>query len=178
MKKIITLFLSFLAVMLLISCTNMQRNTTTTETEVDLNETSRTSSPVSEKKNLKKQKEGVKEMKIKLTVGQDEYTASLNDSKTASDFIDLLPMTLTLEDYAGTEKISDLPKRLSTTGSPEGTAASIGDITYYAPWGNLAIFYRDFGFAKGLIKLGRIESGTEKLANNHGDFKVKIERID
>ncbi|MBT2700303.1 hypothetical protein J7E79_23345 [Bacillus sp. ISL-40] len=117
-------------------------------------------------------------MKIKLTVGQDEYTASLNDSKTASDFIDLLPMTLTLEDYAGTEKISDLPKRLSTTGSPEGTAASIGDITYYAPWGNLAIFYRDFGFAKGLIKLGRIESGTEKLANNHGDFKVKIERID
>ncbi|MBT2725154.1 hypothetical protein J7E67_30115 [Bacillus sp. ISL-46] len=117
-------------------------------------------------------------MKIKLTVGQDEYTASLNDSKTASDFIALLPMTLTLEDYAGTEKISDLPKRLSTTGSPEGTAASIGDITYYAPWGNLAIFYRDFGFAKGLIKLGRIESGTEKLANNHGDFKVKIERID
>jgi hypothetical protein len=106
-------------------------------------------------------------MKIKLTVGEgkDVYTAILNDSKAASDFIELLPLTLTLEDYAGTEKISGLPKRLSTTGSPDGTEAVIGDITYYAPWGNLAIFYRDFGYAKGLIKLGRIESGTEKLAS-------------
>jgi len=116
-------------------------------------------------------------MKIKLTIGLDEYTASLNDSKAASDFVSLLPMTLTLEDYAGTEKISYLPKKLSTTGSPEGTEPSIGDITYYAPWGNLAIFYRGFSYAKGLIKLGSIDSGTEKLASNQGKFTVKIERI-
>src|SRR3954468_15812827 len=107
-------------------------------------------------------------MKIKLTVGGDVYTAILNDSKAASDFIALLPLRLTLEDYAGTEKISNLPKRLSTTGSPDGTKASIGDITYYAPWGNLAIFYSDFGFANGLIKLGKIESGIEKLASMKG----------
>ena len=119
-------------------------------------------------------------MKIKLTVGEgkDVYTAILNDSKAASDFIALLPLRLTLEDYAGTEKISNLPKRLSTTGSPDGIKASIGDITYYAPWGNLAIFYRDFGFANGLIKLGKIESGIEKLASMKGNFKVTIENID
>lgn len=117
-------------------------------------------------------------MKIKLTVGEDVYTAILNDNKAASDFIALLPLRLTLEDYAGTEKISNLPKRLSTTGSPDGTKASIGDITYYAPWGNLAIFYRDFGFANGLIKLGRIESGTEKLASLKDNFKVTIEKAD
>jgi hypothetical protein len=180
MKKTITLFVIFLAVILLTSCTNTPRNPTTTESEVDSNETSSmsTSSPVSEKTNLKKQTEGVKEMKIKLTVGSDVYTATLNDSKAASDFISLLPMTLILEDYAGTEKISDLPERLSTSDSPDGTTASIGDITYYAPWGNLAIFYKDFGYAKGLIKFGRIDSGTEKLASNHGKFTVNIERID
>lgn len=117
-------------------------------------------------------------MKIKLTVRQDEYTAAtLNDSKAASDFIVLLPLTLTLEEYAGTEKISELPKRLSTGSSPDGTSASIGDVTYYAPWGNLAIFYRDFGYAKGLIKLGRIEYGTEKLASNHGKFTVKLKEL-
>ncbi|WP_227257630.1 cyclophilin-like fold protein [Priestia aryabhattai] len=116
-------------------------------------------------------------MKIKLTVGQDEYTATMGDSKAAKDFLALLPMTLTLEDYAGTEKISDLPTRLSAIGSPDGTVASIGDITYYNPWGNLAIFYRDFGYAKGLIKLGKFESGIEKLAHIQGNFTVKIERI-
>lgn len=50
----------------------------------------------------------------------------MNDSKAATEFIALLPMTLTLEDYVG--KVSDLPKRLSTAGSPDGTKASIGDI--------------------------------------------------
>ncbi|MDA7027627.1 cyclophilin-like fold protein [Bacillus sp. CLL-7-23] len=180
MKKAITLFLSFMAVILLTPYTSMQQNPTPTVSQMDWNETPdmRTSSPVSEKKNPKKQKEGVKEMKIKLTVGQDEFTATLNDSKAARDFASLLPMTLTLEDYAGTEKISDLPKRLSTNGSSNGTEASIGDIMYYAPWGNLAIFYRDFGYATGLVKLGRIDFGIEKLANNHSKFTVNIEKID
>lgn len=41
-----------------------------------------------------------------------------------------LPLTLTLKDYAGTEKISDLPKRLSTEGAPSGSDPSVGDITY------------------------------------------------
>lgn len=118
----------------------------------------------------------IQERKVKLTIGKDKYTATMNDSEAAKDFLSLLPMTLTLEDYAETEKISNLPKRLSTGGPPNGTAASIGDITYYAPWGNLAIFYKNFGHAKGLIKLGEIESGIEKIAGIRGNFTVTIEK--
>lgn len=33
----------------------------------------------------------------------------------------------------------------------------MGDITYYSPWGNLALFYRDFGHASGLVRLGRLD---------------------
>jgi len=122
-------------------------------------------------------KEGVKKVKIKLTIGQDEYIATMNGSRAAKDFIDLLPMTLTLKDYVGTEKISDLPKPLSTIGSPEGTAAYIGDITFYAPWGNLAIFYRDFGHSSGLIKLGSINNGGEKLASYKQPIEAYLELI-
>ncbi|MEV4333429.1 cyclophilin-like fold protein [Streptomyces sp. NPDC049597] len=46
-------------------------------------------------------------------------------------------------------------------------AAKAGDLIYYAPWGNLAIFYRDGGAAPdtGLIVLGQIaDGGTERLA--------------
>ena len=75
------------------------------------------------------------------------------ESKETTDFISLLPLQLTLEDYAGTEKGGQLPKKLSTEGSPAGSDPSIGDITYYAPWGNLAIFYKDFSFAHCLIIL-------------------------
>jgi hypothetical protein len=41
-----------------------------------------------------------------------------------------LPRTLTLEDYAGTEKNSGLPKRLSTKDAPSGSDPSVGDITF------------------------------------------------
>jgi hypothetical protein len=87
----------------------------------------------------------------------------LNDSEAARDFASLLPLTLTLEDYNKTEKISDLPKRLSTKGSPPGSDPDVGTIAYYAPWGNLAIFYKDFGYSNGLIILGKIDGGMESF---------------
>ena len=115
-------------------------------------------------------------MKIRLKVGDTALTATLIDSKTNQDFISLLPLTLTLKDYAGTEKIGDLPERLSTEGAPSGSDPSVGDITYYAPWGNLAIFYRDFGYASGLVILGKIDRGIETF-NVPGSVKVTIELI-
>lgn len=39
--------------------------------------------------------------------------ATLDDTETTKDFASLLPLPLTLEDYASTEKISDLPRKLS-----------------------------------------------------------------
>jgi hypothetical protein len=103
-------------------------------------------------------------------------TATLAGSPTTRDFIAMLPLTLKLDDYASTEKIAYLPKKLSTQSAPAGIDPDVGDITYYAPWGNLAIFYRDFGYSKGLIRLGRIDSGMEAL-NVQGSVKVTIEAV-
>jgi hypothetical protein len=79
-------------------------------------------------------------MKIRVTINGKSMTATLTDSPTTQDFIALLPLTLKLDDYASTEKIAYLPKKLTTQGAPVGTDPEVGDITYYAPWGNLAIF--------------------------------------
>jgi hypothetical protein len=118
----------------------------------------------------------VSKMKISLEIDGRVITGTLDDSAAASDFAALLPLTLSMKDYASTEKISDLPRRLSTQGAPEGVDPSIGDITYYAPWGNLAIFYGGAGYARGLIKLGKIDSGIEFL-NRSGSFDAKINLI-
>lgn len=96
-------------------------------------------------------------MKLRIILDGKTITATLNDSQASREFASLLPLTLKLKDYAGEEKISDLPDRLSTAGSPAGTAAKKGDITLYAPWGNLAIFYKSHGYASGLIKLGQLD---------------------
>src|SRR5438128_8083223 len=100
-------------------------------------------------------------MKISIRTQHKVITATLADNSTSRDFVSLLPITLTLKDYAATEKISDLPRRLSTEGAPPGSDPSVGDIAYYSPWGNLARFYRDSGYASGLVKLGEFDSGVE-----------------
>src|SRR5438067_804019 len=105
----------------------------------------------------------VRTMRIRMDIEGTAITATLDDNETARDFVSLLPLTLTLNDYAATEKMSDLSRSLSTKGAPPGTDPSIGDITYYSPWGNLALFYKDSGYASGLVKLGRIDAGLEAL---------------
>jgi hypothetical protein len=115
-------------------------------------------------------------MRIRLTFDGKAVEATLLDNATARDLLSLLPVTLTLEDYASTEKIGYPPRKLSTAGAPAGVDPSVGDIAYYAPWGNLAIFYKDFGYSRGLIGLGRIDSGIEALSAP-GSLKVTIERV-
>ncbi|HEY0319481.1 MAG TPA: cyclophilin-like fold protein [Pyrinomonadaceae bacterium] len=121
-----------------------------------------------------KRREG---MKIRLDVEGTQLTATLDDNATTRDFVSLLPLTLTLKDYGETEKISYLSRKLSAEGAPSGSDPSVGDITYYAPWGNLALFYKDFGYSDGLIRLGKIDSGVEAL-NRPGPLRVTMELVE
>ena len=114
--------------------------------------------------------------KVNIIIGDTVLSATLENNPTARDFISLLPLSIELEDYAGTEKITYLPRKLSVEDAPSGVDPSIGDITYYTPWGNIAIFYKDFGYASGLIKLGKINNGIE-LLSSPSSLNVRIELV-
>jgi hypothetical protein len=114
-------------------------------------------------------------MRIRLTTADTELTATMLDNATARDFLSLLPLTLTLRDFASAEKISDLPRSLSTEGAPTGADPEAGDLTLYAPWGNLAIFYRDAAYADGLVKIGTIDHDLSHLATFAGDVTFELD---
>jgi len=57
-----------------------------------------------------------KTMKIRMDVNGTRVTATLEDNETSRDFISRLPLTLTLEDDNGTEKISHLAKKTDPKG--------------------------------------------------------------
>ena len=117
-------------------------------------------------------------MKIRLDVEGEVVTATLDDTAAARDFAGLLPLSLTLTEYAEIERIADLPRELSTAGAPAGMAPKAGDLTYYAPWGNLAIFVEDGkGSSRGLVRLGRVDAGLPAL-RRPGPLKVRIERLE
>lgn len=116
-------------------------------------------------------------MKIEIVVNSETATATLYDTPTGRDFASLLPLSLTLQDYADIERISDLPRRLSTAQAPEGMTPEAGDITFYAPWGNLAIFAQGRPYARSLIPVGKVDSGLSAL-QRHGPLKVQIRIVD
>lgn len=115
--------------------------------------------------------------KIKFSFEGKEIVVALKNNSAAKTLLEQLPLTLKFEDYAGTEKISYLPKKLDTVKAPSNCTPLAGDLTYYAPWGNLAFFYKDYRNSNGLIPLGRIESGMENLKEINGNFSVTVERI-
>ncbi len=116
-------------------------------------------------------------MKIRFIFDDRSVTATLNDSPSTQDFVAQLPLTLELEDYANTEKIAYLPSKLTKEGAPAGVSSKAGDISYYAPWGNLVVFYKSFGYASGLINLGKIDGDLSRFTSG-GSMKVTIEVAD
>nr|WP_133889353.1 cyclophilin-like fold protein [Streptomyces sp. BK208] len=104
-------------------------------------------------------------MDIHVTIDGRPVDATLNDSPAARDLASLLPLTLDLEDFHDTERIADPPRKLTTEGAPEPAAAKVGDIAYFAPWGNLAIFYKDGPSASSdLLILGHIDADADQLS--------------
>ncbi|MFH9008739.1 cyclophilin-like fold protein [Streptomyces afghaniensis] len=106
-------------------------------------------------------------MNIQVTIDGQPVDARLNDNAVARDFASLLPLSLDLEDFHQTERIAYPPRKLDISGAPAPAAPKAGDLAYYAPWGNLALFYRDGDSASAdLIILGHVDDrDTERLAD-------------
>ena len=117
-------------------------------------------------------------MRMTMTVDGQEAIITLLDNPTAHALWEQLPLTLTFEDYNGTEKIAYPPEELSQEGAPASYDPSAGDVTVYGPWGNIAIFYQDFRDSVGLIPVGHIDAGLELLSGQAGDFTATLERAE
>lgn len=103
-------------------------------------------------------------MNVRLTIDGHRIDAALNGSATARDFAALLPLTLQLSDFQQTERIAYLPRKLDSSGAPDASHPKAGDLAYYAPWGNLALFHRDGSRSPGLIILGHVTAGDTDTA--------------
>lgn len=116
-------------------------------------------------------------LKVNITVGNRTITATMEDNAAGRDFLSRLPLEVTLNDYNNTtEKIFYPSPALTTEGVERGCIPTPGDITIYAPWGNVAIFCKNWSHSNDLIKIGRIDGdGIEDLAVG-GDIRVKIEK--
>ena len=115
-------------------------------------------------------------MKIRLRIGNRALTGTLIGSKTAQDFVSLLPLTLTMNDLFGREKFAHLPQAISTEGK-RTHIYEVGDIAYWSPGPDVAIYYQHDGEKipePGIIVIGKLDSGVDAF-NVPGSAEVKIE---
>ncbi|WBM74896.1 cyclophilin-like fold protein [Saprospira grandis] len=90
----------------------------------------------------------------------------LFDNAWANALSQELPLKqLLVEDYAGCEKIMRRPKKLQSAQALGGHAARAGELCYYAPWGNLCLFYKDFRYADGLLLLGQVHEPAQSWSS-------------
>ena len=119
----------------------------------------------------------VTSMKMNITVGSHMVTATMEDNAAARDLLSRLPLEVTLVDFNNTtEKIFYPDPALTTEGVARGCAPTPGDITIYAPWGNVAIFCKNWSHSNDLIKIGHIDNNGIEALNIEGDIIVKLER--
>ncbi|MDE6978389.1 MAG: hypothetical protein K2O85_02330 [Helicobacter sp.] len=121
-----------------------------------------------------------KSMRIQMQFDNQHFVFVLADNPSARDLWNLLPLELRFSDYVGKEKIASLPHKLNTRESSDYDPQS-GDFFYFAPWGNVGIFYVKQPPYPGLIKLGAIENHQETfiqaMQNQKKDFVVSITKI-
>ena len=114
---------------------------------------------------------------LRISFGDTELTARLDDNATARDLAAQLPLTLTFRDHNNVEKTAPLPRELSLEGVPEGHDPAAGDIGYWAPDGDLVFYYdSDAPFFNGIVRIGEFDGEMAAIERQSEDFTVTIER--
>jgi hypothetical protein len=107
--------------------------------------------------------------KILITFDDRTFTAQLADNPTARDFVDQLPLTLRFRDFNRVEKIAELPRQLTMDGVPAGDDPEVNDIGYYAPSGDLVLYYGDVGYFSGIVRIGRLDAEDMSVIESQPD---------
>lgn len=147
-KRIVCILLVFPCIVLLVSCSNENIST-------------RQSSNIEEDSN---------EIKINIQVGNENFTAILFDNPSTQSIIDMLPMTLNMEDMNENEKYYFLENNIPTNSEKLGQINK-GDLMLYGA-DCIVLFYKSFSSSYSYTKLGYVEN-TNNLINALGNGYVE-----
>jgi len=116
-----------------------------------------------------------KAQKITLTVNGKQFAATIENNATANAFMEMLPLTLNMEELNANEKFAELPKSLPTNQYNPGTI-QVGDILLYGS-STIVVFYKKFDTPYSYTKIGKIDQvdGLE-AALGKGNVKVSFDK--
>lgn len=111
---------------------------------------------------------------VKITSKGHTVTFRLYDTAAAKQFYDQLPLDLDLTNFRDAQWMFYPPKKLSVTPKAAYHDGKKGELSYYAPWGDVFMLYKDFYAGDDMHRLGVHLTGIEEIAKMSG--KAKIEK--
>ena len=96
---------------------------------------------------------------VKIKINDNEYTINLEDNNTVKELLDILPLTINMNELNGNEFYAYLDNAFSVNKYNPKTINK-GDVMLY---GNncLVIFYKSFDTSYSYTKIGHIDSLPE-----------------
>lgn len=115
---------------------------------------------------------------IEIQIGDVVLDGRLGDTPASQALVDQLPLTMRFSDLNDAEKIARLPQELPMYQMPAGDDPVPGDIGYYAPSGNVVLYYGDVGYWDGIARIGTLDSTLAAIADQREDFDATIRLVD
>lgn len=109
---------------------------------------------------------------VTININGNEYILSLEDNETAKEFINILPLDITMQDLNDNEKYYNLTSPLPSNDYAVGTIKK-GDVMLYNS-DTLVIFYKDFDTSYEYTKIGFIENLDENDLSNIDEIQINI----
>lgn len=112
-----------------------------------------------------------KEKQLAVRNGERTVVFALNGSAAADALYEQLPLEPEVDNFSNNEKIFYPPDKLDCTGAPMAEGGA-GVLAYYAPWGDVVMFYGSFSSGSGLYALGTAVSGAEYIPQLLGTLQI------
>jgi hypothetical protein len=132
--------------------------------------------PISAAETLPDTSASAGDVRIAVSIGGQSLTGTLANNRAAHDFAAQLPLDLTMDDLFGREKFARIPEPVDQ-GVRRTWRYRAGDIAYWSPRQDIAIYYREDGEIippPGLIPIGRLDGSIEAFSVR-GPVRVHIE---
>lgn len=115
------------------------------------------------------------DMVIRITSGDSSATFQLYDTEAAKGLYRQLPLKLELENFREAQWMFYPPEKLSVTDSEAYHDGKKGELSYYAPWGDVFMLYEDFYAGDEMHRLGVSLDGIDNIAEMSGSVQISAE---
>ena len=113
---------------------------------------------------------------IRITIGDRMFSAALENTPAAAEFVKMLPLSLRMNELNGNEKYIGLSEKLPAAPSCPGRIRS-GELMLYGR-STLVLFYKSFPTSYSYTRIGRITDVKDlKEAVGAREVTVKFEAV-